>query len=131
MRKAAHPDVESALLMWLRDARARGIPLNGLLLRSRAEQLAVILGHGDITFSEGWLSRFKARHGVVFSAMAEDFADFVSFDDGIVDSEQLTDDEIAALVKNSSDPLSEDDSSEETEAPVKLSSSQAMDYIEA
>ncbi|KAH6919479.1 hypothetical protein HPB50_029532 [Hyalomma asiaticum] len=40
-------------------------------------------------------------------------------------------DEIAALVKNSSDPLSEDDSSEETEAPVKLSSSQAMDYIEA
>ncbi|KAH6933260.1 hypothetical protein HPB50_013886 [Hyalomma asiaticum] len=62
---------------------------------------------------------------------AEDFADFVSFDDGIVDSEQLTDDEIAALVKNSSDPLSEDDSSEETEAPVKLSSSQAMDYIEA
>ncbi|KAH6935549.1 hypothetical protein HPB50_006766 [Hyalomma asiaticum] len=62
---------------------------------------------------------------------AEDFADFVSFDDGIVDSEQLTDDEITALVKNSSDPLSEDDSSEETEAPVKLSSSQAMDYIEA
>lgn len=392
MRKAAHPDVESALLMWLRDARARGIPVNGLLLRSRAEQLAVILGHGDVTFSEGWLSRFKARHGVVFSAMcgerdsvnesvvsdwqtnrlpallakyedrnifnadesglvykarpsktytfsgekchggkcskerlsvlfccnmdgsekvrllligkskrpralrhmqslsidweankkawmtkdlfnawllkfdrgmakqkrkvllfldncsshmqppsleatelayfppnatsalqpidqgvvhsvkvayrtrlterllfdmqrkretkidvkfpvevlpavwaqlksdvirncfrqagfcrandapstapqdpcvpsvwpqiqeafgAEDFADFVSFDDGIVDSEQLTDDEIAALVKNSSDPLLEDDSSEETEAPVKLSSSQAMDYIEA
>ncbi|KAH7954526.1 hypothetical protein HPB49_019400 [Dermacentor silvarum] len=202
MRKEAHPDVESALLIWLRDARARGIQVNGLLLRSRAEQLAVILGHGDVTFSEGWLSRFKARHGVVFSAMcgerdsrkretkidvkfpvevlpavwaqlksdvirncfrqagfcrandapstapqdpcvpsvwpqiqeafgAEDFADFVSFDDGIVDSEQLTDDEIAALVKNSSDPLLEDDSSEETEAPVKLSSSQAMDYIEA
>lgn len=36
MRKAAHPDVESGLLMWLRDARARGIPVNGLLLRSRA-----------------------------------------------------------------------------------------------
>uniref|UniRef100_A0A147BDF0 Putative tick transposon n=1 Tax=Ixodes ricinus TaxID=34613 RepID=A0A147BDF0_IXORI len=69
MRKAAHPEVESALLMWLRDARARGIPVNGLLLRSRAEQLAAILGHGDVTFSEGWLSRFKARHGVVFSEM--------------------------------------------------------------
>ncbi|KAL1415174.1 hypothetical protein MTO96_029690 [Rhipicephalus appendiculatus] len=62
---------------------------------------------------------------------AEDFADFVSFDDAIVDSEQLTDGEIAALVNISSDPLSEDDSSEEAEAPVKLSSSQAMDYIEA
>lgn len=43
----------------------------------------------------------------------------------------MTDDEIAALVNHSSDPLSEDDSSEEAEAPVKLSSSQAMDYIEA
>ncbi|KAH6925644.1 hypothetical protein HPB50_008180 [Hyalomma asiaticum] len=139
MRKAAHPNVKSALLMWLRDARARGIPVNGLLLRSRAEQLAVILGHGDVTSSEGWLSRTAPQDPCVPSVWpqiqeafgAKDFADFVSFDDGIVDSEQLTDDEIAALVKNSSDPLSEDDSSEETEAPVKLSSSQAMDYIEA
>ncbi|KAG0433519.1 hypothetical protein HPB47_019824 [Ixodes persulcatus] len=205
MRKAAHPEVESALLMWLRDARARGIPVNGLLLRSRAEQLAVILGHGDVTFSEGWLSRFKARHGVVFSEMcgerdsvdqtrllfdmnakretkidvkfpvevlpavwaqlkrdtirncfrkagfcreddapttpsaepqepcvptvwpqiqeafgAEDFADFVSFDDDVVNNEELTDDEIVAQVRNCSDPQSEEDSSEEAEAPVKL-----------
>ncbi|KAH6925043.1 hypothetical protein HPB50_027401 [Hyalomma asiaticum] len=34
-------------------------------------------------------------------------------------------------LKNSSDPLSEDDSSEDAEAPVKLSSSQATDYIVA
>lgn len=59
---------------------------------------------------------------------AKDFAD--SFDDGIVDNEQLTDDEIAALVKNSSDLLSEDDSSEEALAPVKLSLSQAIHYTE-
>lgn len=62
---------------------------------------------------------------------AEDFANFDSFDDGVVDNKQPTDDEIAALVKNSSDPLSEDDSSEEALAPVKLSSSQAIYYIEA
>ncbi|KAH6937896.1 hypothetical protein HPB50_004978 [Hyalomma asiaticum] len=62
---------------------------------------------------------------------AEDFADFVNFDDGIVDGEQLTDDEISALMKNSSDPQSEEDSSEEAEASVKLSSSQAMDHLKA
>ncbi|KAH6937103.1 hypothetical protein HPB50_025564 [Hyalomma asiaticum] len=69
MRKATHPYVVSALLMWLRDACSCGIPVNGFLLESRTEQLAVTLGHDDITFSEGWLSHFKARHGVVFSAM--------------------------------------------------------------
>lgn len=66
LREATHPEVESALLMWLRDARARDIPVNGLMLRKRAEQLAVILGHNDVTFSDGWLERFKARHGVTF-----------------------------------------------------------------
>ncbi|KAH6925045.1 hypothetical protein HPB50_027403 [Hyalomma asiaticum] len=69
MRRVVHPDVESALLMWLWDVCSRGIPVNGLLLRSRAEKLVVTLGHDDVTFSEGWLSRFKARYNVVFSAM--------------------------------------------------------------
>ncbi|KAH7951741.1 hypothetical protein HPB52_012172 [Rhipicephalus sanguineus] len=47
LREATYPDVESALLMWLRDAPSRNIPVNGLLLRKRAEQLAVVLGHDD------------------------------------------------------------------------------------
>ncbi|KAH7973318.1 hypothetical protein HPB52_024126 [Rhipicephalus sanguineus] len=167
MRKAAHPDVESALLMWLRDARARGIPVNGLLLRSRAEQLAEKRETKiDVKFPVEVLPAVWAqlKSDVIRNCFrkagfcrannapstapqdpcvpsvwpqiqeafgAEDFADFVSFDNGIVDSEQLTDDEIVALVKNSSDSLSEDDSSEEAEAPAKLSSSQAIDYIEA
>ncbi|KAH9377494.1 hypothetical protein HPB48_006245 [Haemaphysalis longicornis] len=132
---------------------------------------------GDVTFSEGWLSQFKERHGVLFSEMcgerysvdqsvvsektmktmplplpalshkrhvcqlcgpkiqeafgAEDFADFVSFDDDVVDNEGLTDDKIVAQVRNCSDPQSEEDSSEEAEAPVKLTSSQALEHIEA
>ncbi|KAH8038456.1 hypothetical protein HPB51_001571 [Rhipicephalus microplus] len=36
LREASYPDVEEALLMWLRDARSRNIPVNGLLLRKRA-----------------------------------------------------------------------------------------------
>ncbi|KAH7956056.1 hypothetical protein HPB52_005792 [Rhipicephalus sanguineus] len=52
MRKAAHPDVKSALLTWLQDTHAHGIPVNGLLLSSRTEQLAVALGQGDVSFSE-------------------------------------------------------------------------------
>ncbi|KAH8034211.1 hypothetical protein HPB51_021881 [Rhipicephalus microplus] len=55
------------LLMWLCDARSRNIPVNGLLLMKRAAQLAAVLGHDDdITFSDGWLKRSKARHSVTF-----------------------------------------------------------------
>lgn len=73
LREATYPDVESALLMWLRDARSRDIPVNGLLLRKRAEQLAVVLGHDDgVTFSDGWLECFKARHGVTFMQVCGD-----------------------------------------------------------
>lgn len=53
LREATHPNNESALLMWLHDAQARNIPVNGLLLRKRAEQLVVVLGNDDVTFSNG------------------------------------------------------------------------------
>lgn len=68
MRKAAHPDVKSALLTWLQDTHAHGIPVNGLLLSSRTEQLPVALGQGDVSFSEGWPGQFKAQYDAVFSA---------------------------------------------------------------
>ncbi|KAL3206646.1 hypothetical protein MRX96_010703 [Rhipicephalus microplus] len=58
-------------------------------------------------------------------------ADFVSSDDDIVDREEMTDDETAALVNNISELLSEEDSDEEAGAPDQLSSSQAMNYTEA
>ncbi|KAH8042048.1 hypothetical protein HPB51_020161 [Rhipicephalus microplus] len=64
LREASYPDVEEALLMWLRDARSRNIPVNGLLLRKRAEQLAVVLNQEQFQCSEGWLSRFKSRHAI-------------------------------------------------------------------
>lgn len=63
LREASYPDVEEALLMWLRDARSRNIPVNGLLLRKRTEQLAFVFNQEQFQCSEGWLNRFKSRHG--------------------------------------------------------------------
>ncbi|KAH7984796.1 hypothetical protein HPB49_025732 [Dermacentor silvarum] len=144
MRKAAHPDVESALLMWLRRKRETKIdvkfPVEVPAVWAQLKSDVIHNCFRQAGFCRANDAPSTAPQDPCVPSVwpqiqeafgAEDFADFVSFDDGIVDSEQLTDDEIAALVKNSSDPLLEDDSSEETEAPVKLSSSQAMDYIEA
>ncbi|KAH8018437.1 hypothetical protein MRX96_046853 [Rhipicephalus microplus] len=65
--EATYPDVEPALKMWLPDARSHDIPVNRLLLRKRAEQLAVVLRQNDgTTFSDGRLEH-KAKHGVTFT----------------------------------------------------------------
>lgn len=82
LRDASFPVVEDALLVWLRDARSRNIPVNGFLLRKRAEQLSVILGQDDFKCSEGWLNRFKSRHGISFKCMSGESA---SVDDTVVD----------------------------------------------
>lgn len=82
LRDASFPEVEDALLVWLRDARSRNIPVNGFLLRKRAEQLSVILGQDDFKCSEGWLNRFKSRHGISFKCMSGESA---SVDDSVVD----------------------------------------------
>ncbi|KAH9374468.1 hypothetical protein HPB48_012474 [Haemaphysalis longicornis] len=47
LRGASYPKVEEALLLWLRDALAKNIPVNGVLLRKRAEQLAFLLDCAD------------------------------------------------------------------------------------
>ncbi|KAH7947511.1 hypothetical protein HPB52_012527 [Rhipicephalus sanguineus] len=58
LREALYPDIEEALLMWLRDARSQNIPINGLLLRKHAEQFAVVLNQEQFQCSEGWLNRY-------------------------------------------------------------------------
>lgn len=70
LRGASYPKVEEALLLWLRDALAKNIPVNGVLLRKRAEQLAFLFDCADFKCSEGWLDRFKARNSISFRCIS-------------------------------------------------------------
>ena len=70
MRKAAYDDVEEATLLWFEQARARNISISGPILRSKAVSFANDLGHNDFSCSDGWLSRFKARHGIIFKTIS-------------------------------------------------------------
>ncbi|KAH6935735.1 hypothetical protein HPB50_008676 [Hyalomma asiaticum] len=151
-------DVESTLLMWLRDARSRDIPVNGLLLRKRAEQLAVVLGHDDgVTFMQVAVSAtakagFRQNDGssdeessvpddetsdpsvwpqVREAFKADSFSDFVTFDNGVVDNEELTDEEVRATIKGRSELSSDNDSEHKDEFPaVRLTSQQVIDRID-
>lgn len=69
LRMSQYPDLEDAMLMWFKDARSRKIPLSGPILQSRAVKLATDLGYTNFKCSDGWLSRFKARHEINFKAL--------------------------------------------------------------
>ncbi|NXT85773.1 TIGD4 protein, partial [Zapornia atra] len=68
LRTAFHTDLEEALMKWYRIAQCLNVPVNGPMLRLKANDFAQKLGHRDFKCSNGWLDRFKSRYGLVFRA---------------------------------------------------------------
>ncbi|KAH8028347.1 hypothetical protein HPB51_016170 [Rhipicephalus microplus] len=69
MRTGAHPELEQALLIWIREARSNRLPLSGDIVAEKASSLAIMLGIENSALSEGWLIRFKQRHDMVFKSV--------------------------------------------------------------
>ena len=59
-------DVESALLSWFTDARARDVNVTTSILEEKANQLAEQLGNPDFKATNGWICRWKNRHGIKY-----------------------------------------------------------------
>ncbi|NWH66932.1 TIGD4 protein, partial [Geococcyx californianus] len=68
LRTAFRTDLEEALERWCRLAQRLQVPVSGPMLRLKANDLAQKLGHSDFRCSNGWLDRFKSRHGLVLRA---------------------------------------------------------------
>ncbi|XP_032541831.1 tigger transposable element-derived protein 4 [Chiroxiphia lanceolata] len=68
LRTAFYADLEEALMKWYRIAQCLKVPVNGPMLRLKANDFAQKLGHSDFRCSNGWLDRFKSRYGLVFRA---------------------------------------------------------------
>lgn len=60
--------------MWLKRARSQSIPINRPLIRAKAEEFFFQLGVKDFLCSEGWLTRFKEKNGLVFRTIAGEAA---------------------------------------------------------
>ena len=65
-RQASHEDVEKKLLDWFTSMRANNMPLSGPIIRAKATSIASQLGKTELECSDGWLSRLKKRHNIVF-----------------------------------------------------------------
>ncbi|XP_037576660.1 major centromere autoantigen B [Dermacentor silvarum] len=64
--EAHHGELEEALLKWFKQARASGVNFNGSVLKEKALEVVDALGIDDFTTSNGWISRFRARHGIAY-----------------------------------------------------------------
>ncbi|NXS99887.1 TIGD4 protein, partial [Jacana jacana] len=74
LRTAFYADLEEALMKWYRMAQCLNVPVNGPMLRLKANDFAQKLGHSDFKCSNGWLDRFKSRYGLVFRAQPAEAA---------------------------------------------------------
>ncbi|GFW97895.1 tigger transposable element-derived protein 4 [Trichonephila clavipes] len=55
----------------MRQCRGQNIPMGGSLLKEKAKAFAKVLGI-QFSASEGWLTNFKKRNGIVFKKMCRE-----------------------------------------------------------
>nr|XP_037285031.1 tigger transposable element-derived protein 4-like [Rhipicephalus microplus] len=65
--------MENVLLAWIQPARSVNLPVNGVVLKAKAEEIALRMNI-EFACSDGWLDRFRKRHGLVFRSIAGEAA---------------------------------------------------------
>ena len=65
-----HDTLDRALYKWFVKVREEGIPISGTILREKALKYSEELGIDNFKASNGWLDRWKNRHGVTFKTVS-------------------------------------------------------------
>ncbi|GBM59511.1 Tigger transposable element-derived protein 4 [Araneus ventricosus] len=65
-RKIEISEIDEVLMKWFRSARAKNIPVNGVLLQEKAREVGESLGLETFMASNGWLEKFRTRHNISF-----------------------------------------------------------------
>ena len=63
-RSGLNADMEQCLYLWFANARSRNVPVTDEILKKKAKHFGDETGVTDFKCSNGWLQRFKARHGI-------------------------------------------------------------------
>lgn len=74
LRMSNFEDIEEALIKWFSHARSQNAPISGLVLREKALEIANEFGLKDFSASNGWIERFKERHGLKFKKICGEAA---------------------------------------------------------
>lgn len=73
-RGAKYGTLDESLLTWFQQARAAGINFDGSILREKAMEVADRLGITDFAASNGWIDRFRKRHGIAYKTVCGEAA---------------------------------------------------------
>lgn len=94
-RDGKDPEVEEALDQWFSIVSGQGLNISGPVMKAKSEEIAKKLGHNDFKATDGWLSRWKARHNIKLKKIhgEKSSADNVS-------SEQWRNTKMPALLEN-------------------------------
>jgi hypothetical protein len=68
-RESTFAELESVPFTWYQQARASNIPVDGTILREKAKMITAQLNTENVTASNGWIARFKDRHGLVYEVL--------------------------------------------------------------
>ena len=68
-REGKFNSMDEALLFWFKQAPEMNAPLNRGVLKVKAKNFAQGLGISDFVASDGWLSRWKERNGIVYKKL--------------------------------------------------------------
>ncbi|KAG0417517.1 hypothetical protein HPB47_005545 [Ixodes persulcatus] len=129
LREATFPEVEDALLIWLRDALEARVIKNCFqkagFVFNESEEPVPLVDNPDEPEPGFWEAVEKAFG-------SEDFSDYVNIDADVVSTEQLTDEEIVAQVRGLSTCDQEEGEEGDEEAVTrKVTTAEALDHINA
>lgn len=103
LKKPRQEKLDDALLLWFNQERANGKPISGPIIKEKAILLHKKMGgEEDFKASEGWLNRWKKRHGIhmltisgeKLSSKPEDAAKFQNQFEVLVNEKKLSSEQI-------------------------------------
>lgn len=75
LRLPKYPELEQALVAWIKDMRSRDLPMSGPIVIAKAGDFALWLNCEDFALSEGWFHRFRERHELTFRTVSGEGSD--------------------------------------------------------
>jgi hypothetical protein len=74
-KESTFAELETVLFTWYQQARTSNIPIDETTLREKAKIIATQLNIDNFSATNGWVSRFKDQHRLVFKKLAEESAE--------------------------------------------------------
>jgi len=70
LKKAKYPNIDEALIIWIKEARKNNITINQEILKVKSIKFANDLGYIDFKGSDGFITKFVKRNGLTFGALS-------------------------------------------------------------